>query len=319
MNNPIIIFSQAKAMNVLLNYENIVVAVSGGADSDIIVDIISKIKLLSYQSVRYVWFDTSLEYDATKKHLDFLEEKYGIKIERIRAKKTVPIATREFGQPFLNKYVSEMIKRLQKHNFKWQEKDFDALYEEYPDCKIALKWWCNDNIVSKKGNKSSFNISNNKWLKEFIIQNPPNFKISNKCCTYAKKNPMHEFVKENQIDLVVTGIRKAEGGSRKMAYKSCWNNIGKNNHSYMPILFYKDNDKEEYEMEYQILHSDCYTKYGLKRTGCAGCPFGRNFEFELSVVEKYEPMLAKAIKNIFKDSYEYTRMYNEFKKFKETR
>ena len=52
--------------------------------------------------------------------------------------------------------------------------------------------------------------------------------------------------------------------------------------------------------------------YGLKRTGCAGCPFGRDFEFELQVIEKYEPKLFKAVNNIFGQSYEYTRAYRSF-------
>lgn len=52
----------------------------------------------------------------------------------------------------------------------------------------------------------------------------------------------------------------------------------------------------------------------MTRTGCAGCPFGSKFEEELEIIEKYEPKLHKAINNIFKDSYEYTRQYREFKK-----
>lgn len=60
--------------------------------------------------------------------------------------------------------------------------------------------------------------------------------------------------------------------------------------------------------------SKCYTEYGLKRTGCAGCPFGRDFEYELEVIQKYEPKLYKAVNNIFGDSYEYTRKYREFVK-----
>ena len=43
-----------------------------------------------------------------------------------------------------------------------------------------------------------------------------------------------------------------------------------------------------------------------------GCPFGRDFEFELNVVNSNEPKLHKAVCNIFKDSYEYTRKYKAF-------
>lgn len=44
-------------------------------------DLISKID--KDRKVRYIWFDTGLEYQATKDHLKYLEEKYHIEIERI--------------------------------------------------------------------------------------------------------------------------------------------------------------------------------------------------------------------------------------------
>lgn len=50
-----------------------------------------------------------------------------------------------------------------------------------------------------------------------------------------------------------------------------------------------------------------------RRTGCAGCPFGKRFEYELEVMKKYEPMLYRAVVNIFGNSYDYTRKYYEFK------
>ena len=81
---------------------------------------------------------------------------------------------------------------------------------------------------------------------------------------------------------------------------------------YRPIFWYKNSDKEDYESHYGVVHSKCYTEYGLKRTGCAGCPYGRDFEQELEIIQKYEPELFVAVTRIFKDSYEYTRKYREF-------
>ena len=82
------------------------------------------------------------------------------------------------------------------------------------------------------------------------------------------------------------------------------------------MFWYKDEDKKQYQESYNVQNSRCYTEYGLKRTGCAGCPFGKDFEFELEVIQKYEPKLYKAVNNIFGDSYEYTRKYKEFYKKK---
>lgn len=291
----------------MLDYKSIVVSVSGGSDSDIMLDLTYR---LSKSNVRYVFFDTGLEYKATKEHLRNIEEKYGIEIEIIQAIKPIPITCRDYGQPFLSKQISEYIERLQRHSFKWEDKTFEELYTEYPNCKVALRWWCN-----AWGEGSKFNINRNKGLKEFIISNPPNFKISNKCCKYAKKDPVHKFIADNNFDLNCYGVRKSEGGSRSSAYKNCFSDNSQKNKvdEYRPIFWYKDETKRVYEKHFDVTHSKCYTQYGLKRTGCAGCPYGKDFEEELKIIHDHEPNLYKAVCNIFKDSYEYTRKYNNFK------
>lgn len=63
-----------------------------------------------------------------------------------------------------------------------------------------------------------------------------------------------------------------------------------------------------------MVHSDCYTEYGMTRTGCAGCPFGRDFEEELRVIQTYEPKLYTMVNNVFGKSYEYTIKYKDFVK-----
>lgn len=289
-------------------YKNIVCTISGGSDSDVMLDIVWRCD--KSNKVDYVWFDTGLEYQATKKHLTDIESKYGIKILTYKAKKPIPICCKEYGQPFISKYVSEMMSRLIKHNFTWEDKSFDELYKKYPKCKVALNWWTNNNISDQ------FNIRNNKLLKEFIIHNPPTFKISNKCCYYAKKKIIHELIKDNKYDLNIFGVRKSEGGSRSAAYKSCFDEDDDCD-NYRPLFWYKDSDKEDYVNAYGIKNSKCYSEYGLLRTGCAGCPYGRNFEVELEVIKQFEPKLYKAVNYIFGDSYEYTRKYKEFRKQKE--
>lgn len=286
---------------------NILCSVSGGSDSDVMVDLFCR---FAKDKVTFVFFDTGLEYKATKEHLKYLENKYDIEIVRIRGVKPIPITCRDDGQPFLSKQVSEFISRLQRHNFKWEDRPYDELIKEYPKCSSALKWWCDD-----KGEGSMFSIRRNKWLKEFMLANPPDFKISNKCCKYSKKDPVKYFMKENDFDLNCYGVRKAEGGVRASAYKNCFtDNSTKDNKidEYRPIFWYKDDTKKVYEEFFNVIHSKCYTEYGLKRTGCAGCSYGRNFEEELKILKEHEPNLYKAVNNIFGKSYEYTRKYREF-------
>lgn len=70
-----------KSYNIINNpqYKKIICSISGGSDSDIMLDLCSKIDFSN--KIDYVWFDTGLEYQATKDHLRFLEEKYHIKIK----------------------------------------------------------------------------------------------------------------------------------------------------------------------------------------------------------------------------------------------
>lgn len=305
--NTIIFDSFIKADSVLnqKGYQNIACAISGGADSDIILDICERV---APNKTTYVWFDTGLEYQATKDHLTYLENRYGVQIIRQRAKTPVPLGVKTYGAPFLSKFVSEMMSRLQQHDFDWKDRPYEEQLNHFDRCKSAMKWFSNARGITKT---HKWDIKQNKWLREFLIENPPDFQVSDMCCKGAKKDISHEFVKQNGIDLLILGIRKAEGGVRAGAYKSCFN---ENAGTYFPIFWYTNPDREEYEQIFNINHSKCYTEYGLKRTGCAGCPFGRDFESELRIIEKYEPQLYKACNYIFGKSYEYTRKYQEFRR-----
>lgn len=203
-----------------------------------------------------------------------------------------------------------MMERLQAHDFKWEDEPFDVLLQRYPKCKSALKWWCNEHEYTDK--IKSYDIGYNKYLKEFILLNPPTFKISNACCDYAKKFVGKKVNAELNVDLNCVGVRKAEGGIRGAKYKTCFESSDDKWDEFRPILWYKDNDKVDYENAYNVDHSRCYTQYGLRRTGCVGCPYNRYFEDELETIQKYEPKLYTACINIFGKAYDYTRKYKEF-------
>ena len=290
-------------------YKKILCSISGGGDSDVMLDIVWKCD--KDNKVDYVWFDTGIEYQATKDHLKYLEDKYGIGIMRYKAIKSVPLSCRQYGQPFLSKLVSAMIYALQRQNFKWEDKPYEELQKEYKGIDCYLKWWCNYGSENHK-HYNQYDIGYKKYLKEFLIQNPPVFKISSKCCDYAKKKVSHSCIKLGKYDLVLVGVRKAEGGIRSVAYKSCFDETSKGYDNYRPVFWYSDSDKADYENTYNIKHSDCYEVYGFKRTGCVGCPYNQKLDTDLAIIEKYEPKLYKVVNNVFKDSYEYTKKYKEF-------
>lgn len=274
------------------------------------------LRTVPVNKMRFVFFDTGIEYAATKEHLNELEEKYGIKIERVRPVKPVPLGCREYGLPFLSKFISQMIERLQKVGFDFTvdgTKSYEELKEKFPNTIGALKWWCNQSPT--KANKvSQFNINSNAGLKEFMIANPPDFKISDKCCMGAKKSPSKSWFKANKADLCCLGIRKSEGGIRSTSLSTCFdsNERGEVRH-FRPIFWFNDSTKAEYCKRYGVTHSRCYTEYGYKRTGCAGCPFNSKFNEDLAVIDKHEPMLGVACRSIFNKSYEYTNKYRAFR------
>lgn len=282
------------------HYKKVLCTVSGGSDSDIVVDLLTKCD--NNKIIEYFYFDTGLEYEATKDHIKYLQDKYNIVITTLKPKVPIPLAVKKYGQPFISKMVSENIQRLQKHNFKWEDKPYEELVKDYPSCKSALQWWCNT-----RKNNTLLGINRNKNLKDFMINNNPNFKISNKCCKYAKKDILKDLLKQG-YDLNISGIRRSEGGIRSTAYKSCFDNQD-NYDNYRPIFWFTDDDKTEYKKLFNVSNSKCYSVYGLKRTGCVGCPFGKNYKEELEIVKKYEPKLYKAVTSIFKDSYEYINKY----------
>ena len=107
-------------------------------------------------------------------------------------------------------------------------------------------------------------------------------------------------------------MRKAEGGARASAYRSCFDENSGRPDRFRPIFWLKDSDRDAYDRAFGVTHSDCYSVYGLTRTGCACCPFGRNFEAELEAAKKYEPKLYAAAVNVFGDAYAYTRAYREY-------
>ena len=132
---------------------------------------------------------------------------------------------------------------MQRHNFKWEDEPFEILIHRYPQCRAALRWWCND-FERKSERESSFNIGYNQYLKEFMVANPPQFKISNKCCHYAKKLVAKRFKRQESFDLNIYGVRKAEGGARKSAYKTCFSSNEEGGDEYRPIFWYLSDTKK---------------------------------------------------------------------------
>lgn len=297
--------TMAKMDQVLSQNNNIAVSISGGSDSDILIDLVEKNKKPNNE-ISYVFFDTGLEYDATRRHLDFIEDKYGIEITKVRAVKPIPKTVREYGVPFKNKRVSEFIQRLQNHDFEWTDiyKGHEWCLNNYTGCISALNWLFGQNQ----------GINCPRYLRNYLAENGLDFKVTNKCCNYAKKAPAHKYSKEHpELDLWITGVRREEGGDRANL-TNCYRVNDNDVNYYMPILHWTSKDKEEYATEQGVVNSDCYKVWGMKRTGCAGCPFAREWENELELIQKHEPKFYNAVVKLFGKSYEEEYKIQEWRK-----
>lgn len=276
-------------------YEKIAVSFSGGKDSTIVLKLIEEMGLKN--KVKVVFFNTMMEYNTI---YDFINEKRneGWIIEETKPALPAPLIYKKFGKPFQSKTTSELLDRLQQHNFDFindSQKSYEELIRLYPKCKSALDWYKGKNIK----------INCPQWLFNELSTNGLNFKVANKCCEYLKKKPVYAYHKEHDIKLSIVGIRQAEGGVRAQIYKGCLlYDKTHNNVKYFPLFWFSDEDVEEIIKLKQIKISDAYIKYGLKRTGCVGCPFSRDCNGELEILKQYEPNKYTACINLFKESYD---------------
>lgn len=103
-------------MTRLRQHPKAICSYSGGADSDIMIDLIETARKIapSLPPVKYVFFNTGLEMKATKEHVKATAEKYGVEIEECRPKVGIVEAVRTYGVPFVSKIMSAGLSEWQK-------------------------------------------------------------------------------------------------------------------------------------------------------------------------------------------------------------
>lgn len=269
----------------LATHEHPEVSVSGGSDSNVIVHIIATNFRQYLPKIKFVFCNTGLEHRATLRHLDFMEQTYGIHIDRIRGMSVVT-AVKRYGVPVLSKKFSQFLARAQRGS----ESAVRQLHTTVKDSQFG------------------FTSTEMSLADKILRDNKP--KVDSVCCKLSKKTPIHKYDEENKIDLTITGERRAEGGLRAKSHTDCFE-PGKNgkHDKYMPLFFWDDETKQYYKEKEHIRYSDCYEVWGFDRTGCVGCPFNSRVGDYLKIVKVYEPLLYKACINVFGDAY---RLQDEF-------
>ena len=141
--------------------------------------------------------------------------------------------------------------------------------------------------------KTGFSIS--KKAREYVLSGDAH-KITHLCCYYLKKQPAHQFEKENDLKPIL-GIRSNESSLRKKQYQTCLNKNGK----FTPLWDMTDDIIDEIYKRYNIEIPKVYTH--ICRTGCMGCPYGsykHDTEKELRLINDNQ---RKFVCQYFKESY----------------
>ena len=310
--------------------KNAICSYSGGSDSDILIDLLEHVRhMMNLPPIKYVFFNTGLEMKAIKDHVRDTEKKYGIEIEECRPEINIVKATRTYGVPFVSKIMSQGLSEWQKKGIplsiadEYEQAEDKAekrkeLKERYPNCESVINFLCCCNSSGEPRPNIQLVINSSKYMRDFINEYSPDFKISAKCCDYCKKQVAHKIQKD--YEMIITGERRDEGGMRSVPRKDntalCFTETASGQYRLRPLYYVSDKDKEWYRDRYKIKYSDAYEVYGLTRTGCCGCPISYKAVEDLEKIEKYEPNVVKAAWNIFGRSYEYRKKYNEYKKMR---
>jgi len=311
----------------LVEHPNAICSYSGGSDSDIMLHMIEMVrKIFDLPPVQYCFFNTGLEMEAIKRHVREVEKQYGVTVTEHRPKKGIVQSTREHGIPFVSKIMSAGLEGVQNKNIPLSIADEYAEAEDkiakraelkarYPKCESTINFLCGCNSKGESRPKIQLVINSSKYMLDFIKENPIPFKVSNKCCTYCKKNVAHNAQKS--FDMVITGERRDEGGMRSVPRQDntsmCFTESADGKHRLRPLFYVSDADKQWYKDYYKIRYSDAYEVYGLTRTGCCGCSISARAVEDLEKIRPYEPNLVKAAWNVFGDSYRYRQQYNDYK------
>ena len=285
MDNELILFDRLeviKSTNQKYDLENnAYISFSGGKDSTILHYLIDM--ALPNNRIPRVFINTGIEYNYI---VDFVKELASKDDRFIILKPSQPI------KPMLEKYGYPFKSKLHSH---WL-----SIYNNSGLTNAVKKY-----LGEIEGNIKFIcpNILKYQFTKDF------NIKCSEKCCTKLKKDPTKKWQKENNRSIVLTGMRKEEGGAREKL--TCIITDKQNKLvKFHPLVVVNDDFENWFINKYNIELCKLYREpFNFKRTGCKGCPYSLDLQEQLDTMAMYLPNEKKQCEMIWKPVYqEYRRL-----------
>ena len=285
MDNELILFDRLeviKSTNQKYDLENnAYISFSGGKDSTILHYLIDM--ALPNNRIPRVFINTGIEYNYI---VDFVKELASKDDRFIILKPSQPIKPmlEKVGYPFKSKLHSHWLSIYNNSGLT------NAVKKYLGEIEGNIKFICP-------------NILKYQFTKDF------NIKCSEKCCTKLKKDPTKKWQKENNRSIVLTGMRKEEGGAREKL--TCIITDKQNKLvKFHPLVVVNDDFENWFIDKYNIELCKLYREpFNFKRTGCKGCPYSLDLQEQLDTMAMYLPNEKKQCEMIWKPVYqEYRRL-----------
>lgn len=270
--------------------ENVYLSWSGGKDSTVLRHIIKT--EFPYYNIPCVYVDTGLEYPEIK---EFVKKDPDVVI--LHPEKPFWQVVRDYGYPVISKEVSECVCNARKHlngggstNITENYSDLESMPQRVQKVLGILK-------KRSSPDRSAFNLE--KWKP--LIDVP--FKISSRCCSIMKKNPLHKFNKENKMHPMTAEMAEESRLRLEQWLRNGCNGFDMKEPKSTPMSFWTEQDVLQYIKEFNVEIPSVYGKIindndlidgfeqlsmcdngcklkttGCNRTGCIFCLYGANLE-----------------------------------------
>lgn len=273
-----------KSMNELYNLEeSAYIAFSGGKDSTVLSRLIDE--ALPDNKIPRVFVNTGIEY---KMLVDFVkrERERDCRILIIEPHKNIKAVLNEYGYPFKSKEHSQRVEEWKAGNRgNVLKKYFRVEPNGFRPCPKILMYQINDDFT---------------------------LKVSKKCCSKLKKEPMANYEKESNRFIAITGMTKEEGGQRiNLSCIITDSKTGKIKRFHPLSVITEENISfiDWYIAERNIKLCELYyPPYNFKRTGCKGCPYSLDLQTQLYIMAIYFPDERKQCEMIW------GKVYNEYRR-----